>query len=65
MTYLLSSTYKNVTDLILNEREAAQMAFGGEKGALDTQAAWQEVCQSLIKQGVKHVVITRGEKGAF
>lgn len=65
LTYLLSDTYKHVTHLVLNEREASQLAFGDEKGALETQVAWKEACEIFMEQGVKHVVITLGNKGAF
>lgn len=65
VTYLLSTTYKHVTHLVLNEREAAQLAMGDEKGALETQSAWEEACEFFIEHGVKHVVITLGDKGAF
>ena len=59
-----TQTLKSTPSPDLNEREAAQLAFGSEKGALDTQAAWQEACESFMEQGVKHVVITLGDKGA-
>lgn len=63
--YLPSDTYKHVTHLVLNQKEAAQLASSDEKGGLDTQTAWKEACEFFMEQGVKHVVITLGDKGAF
>lgn len=50
---------------MLNEKEAGQLAFGDEKGALDTPTTWKEASEIFMELGVKHVVITLGDKGAF
>lgn len=65
VTFLLKKTYKWVTHLVLNEKEGAQLAFGDEKGSLDNEDAWKRACEVFIQYGVKHVVITLGDKGAF
>lgn len=62
--YLANSTYKNLTHLIVNETEAA-LQSGRNVDELHDLATWQEVVDDFIQLGVKNVVITLGEKGAY
>lgn len=62
--YLVNSTYKNLTHLIINETEAALLS-GRDLDELHESAAWQEAAQDFIDLGVSNVVITLGEKGAY
>ena len=61
---LVSATYKNVTHLILNDQEAAQLSRR-EYDELVTPDAWEEVAQEFIEKGVKNVVLTLAERGAY
>lgn len=63
-TTLVSATYRNVTHLILNEQETAHLS-GREYDQLATPAAWKTAAQEFIEMGVKNVVITLAEKGAY
>lgn len=62
--YLVNSTYKNLTHLIVNETEAALLS-GRNVDELHDMAAWQEAVEDFIHLGVTNVVITLGEKGAY
>lgn len=64
VVYLLSTIYKNVTHLVVNLKEAAQLS-GCAHEALNEQRAWQEAAEYFMEQGVQHVVITLGPGGAF
>ena len=46
--------FKHITHLVLNEREAAQLAFGDANATLDTEAAWQAACYAYL--GIRHVL---------
>lgn len=61
--FLLDATYKNVTHLLLNEVEVAELA--GVSKDLPTEEAMLEACTYFMERGVKHVVITIGVRGAF
>ncbi len=56
--------YKTVTHLLINEKEAAKLAGKLEK-ELESEKKLLEACENFMEQGVKHVVITLGAKGAF
>ncbi|CAN8105944.1 unnamed protein product [Discula destructiva] len=62
--YLVNSTYKNLTHLVVNETEAALLS-GRNVDELHDPAAWQEAAEDFINLGVRNVVITLGEKGAY
>lgn len=61
---LVSSTYKGLTHLILNETEAALLSGRNAYEPHDL-AGWQETAEKFIHQGVTNVVITLGENGAY
>ncbi|KAK6331730.1 hypothetical protein TWF718_002273 [Orbilia javanica] len=61
---LNTSTYKNLTHLVLNESEAAMLS-GESLEKFQGPAAWQKAGLYFIRLGVKNVVITLGAKGAF
>ncbi|KAF2971960.1 hypothetical protein GQX73_g1513 [Xylaria multiplex] len=63
-TYFLSSTYTYVTHLLVNEQEAAELS-GIPLSELVTTDKWSEAANHFLKWGVKNVVITLGDKGAF
>lgn len=65
VTYLLSSVYKHVTHLVVNEREAAELSGVAAPGELVSLEKWREAARRFLKWGVQNVVITVGEKGAF
>lgn len=60
---LLDATYQNVTHLLLNEVEVAELA--GIPKDLPTEDAMLEACTYFMERGVKHVVITLGARGSF
>ena len=62
--YLLSSMYKNVTHLIVNEFEAALLT-ATELEALNDEASWQKAAKEFMDHGVENVVITLGARGAY
>jgi ribokinase len=62
--YLISSTYQNVTHLLMNETESAMLS-GRPIEEFDNLDVWKETAQQLIDLGVKNVVITLGAKGAY
>lgn len=62
--YLVHSTYKNLTHLVLNETEAALLS-GRNVDEINDLAAWQEAVHDFIQLGVSNVVVTLGAKGAY
>lgn len=62
--YLVNSTYKNLTHLVLNETEAALLS-GRNVDEINDLTAWQEAVEDFIQLGVKNVVLTLGAKGAY
>ncbi|KAH7311519.1 Ribokinase-like protein [Stachybotrys elegans] len=62
--YLVNSTYKNLTHLVLNETEAAILS-GRNVDEINDLVAWQEAVEDFIQLGVSNVVITLGAKGAY
>lgn len=62
--YLVSSTYKHITHLLLNRNEAAMLS-GREVDELNNPEAWETAAEYFIRLGVKNVVITLGKKGTY
>ncbi|KFY96116.1 hypothetical protein V498_02887 [Pseudogymnoascus sp. VKM F-4517 (FW-2822)] len=62
--YLVNSTYKNLTHLVLNETEAALLS-GRNVDEINDLTAWQEAVEDFIQLGVRNVVLTLGAKGAY
>lgn len=62
--YLVNSTYKNVTHLVLNETEAALLS-GRKLDEFNDMVARQEAVEDFIQLGVTNVVVTLGAKGAY
>jgi ribokinase len=62
--YLLAPIYKTVTHLLINKKEAAELAGIPEK-ELESEEKLLEACENFMEQGAKHVVITLGAKGTF
>lgn len=60
----VSATCRNVTHLVLNEHEAAELV-GRRPEELATPAAWKAAADRFIALGVKNVVITLAEKGVY
>ena len=60
---LNSDAYKQITHLIVNESEAAILT--GRKLADVHEKTWAETAWDLVAYGVKNVVITLGEHGAY
>ena len=56
-------TYKWITHLIVNETEAAILS-GLEVDEVH-EKSWESVCLDFLNRGVKNVVITLSEKGAY
>jgi len=63
-SYLVSSTYKDLTHLLMNETEAAMLS-GRNLKDLNDEPAWREAADGFIQDGVKNVVITLGTRGAY
>ena len=59
-----SKHYKNITHLIVNETEAAELS-PQDKEELERLEEYKEAAKYFLSQGVKNVVITVGEKGAY
>lgn len=62
--YLVSSTYQNVTHLLMNETESAMLS-GRPIEVFDNPDVWKAAAQHFISLGVKNVVITLAAKGAY
>ncbi|KAL9042345.1 MAG: hypothetical protein Q9214_003809 [Letrouitia sp. 1 TL-2023] len=62
--YLVITTYKNVTHLILNKQEAAHLT-AQEYADLATPVGWAKAAAYFVDKGVDNVVITLAEKGAY
>ncbi|KAK6522696.1 hypothetical protein TWF281_002132 [Arthrobotrys megalospora] len=56
--------YQNLTHLILNESEAARLTRK-DLNRFTTEDAWKGAGRYFVDQGVEHVVITLGAKGAY
>lgn len=62
--YLVTTVYRHVTHLVLNETEAAMLS-GHENEEYKDMAAWQTVANYFLTLGVTNVVLTLGVKGAY
>jgi ribokinase len=64
VAYLPSSVYKNVTHLVVDEREAAELSrmYDTELENLD---GWKKAAKFFLDAGVKNFVLTLGAKGAY
>ena len=60
---ILSSCYQYITHLLVNETEAARLS--GRLNEEVNESSWDEIAQEFLSAGVKNVVITLGEKGAY
>lgn len=56
-------SYRFITHLLVNETEAAIMS--GRDLEEVNQDTWSKIAQEFLNRGVKNVVITLGEKGAY
>jgi ribokinase len=64
VAYLLTTVYKNVTHLVVNEREAAELS-GMYESELENLDGWKNAAKFFLDAGVKNFVITLGVKGAY
>jgi ribokinase len=62
--YLLSTLYRTITHLIVNEPEAAMLS-GREMGEMSCMADWASVTDEFLQKGVRNVVVSLGAKGAY
>jgi len=62
--YLTSSTFRNVTHLLMNETEAAMLS-GRTNAEYTSLPDWEAAAKIYIEYGVKYVVLTLGAKGAY
>lgn len=60
--FLLPELYSMIAHLVMNETEAMMLS---DHPLDDTEAGWTNVANYFHELGVKNVVITLGEKGAF
>jgi ribokinase len=67
LTNILLSSWKNVTHLIANEKEAARLCgrTSDEITRGGYREGWQEVADVILRYGVKYVIITLGPNGLF
>lgn len=63
-SYLIPDIYPKITHLIMNEIEAVLLSEC-EPEDLQDQTGWAKVTKHFLNLGVKNVVITLGQKGAF
>ena len=61
---LPSHVYKRITHLIVNETEAA-MLTGRRVGDMTDATGWATVADEFLDKGVKNVMITLGDRGAY
>ncbi|KUJ19455.1 Ribokinase-like protein [Mollisia scopiformis] len=61
---IASSGYKNLTHLVMNESEAAELTDCNVEELKD-RAAWEKAAKYFIRLGVKNVVITLGARGSY
>jgi ribokinase len=62
--YLLSTLYRTITHLIVNEPEAAMLS-GREMEEMSCMADWASVTDEFLQKGVRNVVVSLGAKGAY
>ena len=63
-SYLVTTLYKSVTHLIMNETEAATLS-GRSSDEYKGITEWQRAAEYFLKLGVKNVVLTLGKEGAY
>lgn len=63
-SYLMPEIYPNITHLVMNETEAVLLSEI-EPDDIENQTGWTKVAESFHRMGVKNVVITLGEQGAY
>jgi ribokinase len=63
-SYLVGSAFKNITHLVMNESEAAELT-DHDIEELNNRVAWEKAAKHFIGLGVKNVVITLGAGGAY
>lgn len=63
-SYLIPDIYPNITHLIMNETEAVLLSECEPKD-MQNQTGWATVTKHFLNLGVKNVVVTLGQKGAF
>ena len=57
--------YGRITHLIVNETEAAMLTGRRVEDVTDAAAGWGTVANEFLEKGVKNVVITLGDQGAY
>lgn len=62
--YLMPYIYRMITHLIMNETEAVMLSEC-EPDDIKNQTGWTKVVEYFHNLGVKNVVVTLGEKGAY
>ncbi|KAK7749090.1 hypothetical protein SLS62_008485 [Diatrype stigma] len=62
-TPIAKGAYRHITHLLVNESEAAIMSGRGRNEV--NEDTWQIIAQEFLTCGVKNVVVTLGERGAF
>ena len=62
--YLMQEIYPMVTHLVMNETEAVMLSEI-EPDDIESQTGWTRVAEYFLQLGVKNVVVTLGEKGAY
>lgn len=63
-SYLIPDIYPKITHLIMNETEAVLLSEC-EPEDMQNQTGWAKVTEHFLNLGVKNVVVTLGQKGAF
>lgn len=63
-SYLIPDIYSKITHLIMNETEAVLLSEC-EPADMQNQTGWAKVTEHFLNLGVKNVVVTLGQKGAF
>lgn len=62
--YLMPEIYPMITHLVMNETEAVMLSEC-KPDDIANQTGWTSVAEYFLKLGVKNVVVTLGEKGAY
>lgn len=62
--YLMPRIYAMVSHLVMNETEAVMLSEI-EPDDIENQTGWTKVAEHFLNLGVKNVVITLGDKGAY
>lgn len=62
--YLMPDIYPMIAHLVMNETEAVLLS-GCEPDDIQNQNGWTKVAEYFLNLGVKNIVVTLGEKGAY